>query len=615
MDFDQGINGDGVHATSAGRREPVMRDRMGRLPAGTDGRPLLGFATLSHSNLKSWARVEAAQGHNTRTKNTPNARKDAPQPVELLDERSGSYVDRVKDVLREHAVPVKIRKGGTIACEDVYGASPEYWNRNGDWKLKPVDDVMNDPVVQAALALARRKHGSLLVSCSLHLDEESPHVHVISVPLVHRAHAKRGRKPKATPRDEQGKPLEDARPLVLKWSLDVSSIRGLSSKLEKNHDQWAEVCKPYGLVRGARGSDMTEAERRARRNRQTGRASLAEKDAREQRQHLHEEAERSRNRAADHERRTADLKKDAAAKAEEAEADRLAAKLERDIAEAAVARSRSLEEENERIRSVLAKDEEKLAAEKKALEGRANALARESDTHRDQMRFIARALEPTSPVELFHQDGKPQVRGLDASDWNGVRGNWAWLPGGIEALAKRITRLAVREADAEKVQNDREALNLEQDRHRVQLSVLEKALDPSGGLSIEKAGSDIRLIGVTEQETVALKEAPSWLKSGIERIIAGVRSVADRAALLDQRIKNVEERDAILRGNEDLFDEKASLLQRTLAHAMQFRKLWDHIPSSERSPAVNSAISVAEGLTTDDLPPGFTLPGRGGASR
>src|SRR5690606_26047412 len=200
----------------------------------------------------------------------PDAREGAPKPIELLSEKSGSYLDRVNAILAEHgepavdgkpARPVKPRKGGTIACEDVYGASPEYWNRDGDWKLKPVEEIERDPVVQAAVALARRKHGRRLVSCSLHPDEESPHVHVIFVPLVKREHSKRGRKPNGTPRDTNGKPLEDNRPKVEKWTLDVSSMRGRPSDLEKNHDEWAEICAPFGLVRGAKGSEMSEEER------------------------------------------------------------------------------------------------------------------------------------------------------------------------------------------------------------------------------------------------------------------------------------------------------------------------------------------------------------------
>ena len=151
----------------------ISRDPAGRLPDGA----ALGFATLTHSNLKSYAKIEAAEGHNTRAKNTPNARSDAPRPVELLEEQSGSYVDRVKAILAEHGsagVPVKPRRNSVIACEDIYGASPEYWNRNGNWREKTLDQLIEDPVIQGALELARRTHGPRLVSCSLHVPRQRP---------------------------------------------------------------------------------------------------------------------------------------------------------------------------------------------------------------------------------------------------------------------------------------------------------------------------------------------------------------------------------------------------------------------------------------------------------
>ncbi|QNP45979.1 plasmid recombination protein [Sphingomonas sediminicola] len=232
--------------------KPERKGYVGRFPAQADGRPALGFATLSHNNLKTWTQVARAQGHNTRKIEAPNARKDAPEPIELLASATGSYVDRVKGVLQDHKVATKVRRNaGAIASEDVYSASPEYWNRAGDWKSKPTSEILADPVVQAALALARKKHGKRLISVTLHLDEESPHVHVVAVPLVQREHAVRGRLPKHCARDEAGKPI-DVRPKVLKWSLDPSSIRGRSKQLEANHDEWAAACEKLGLVRGSR---------------------------------------------------------------------------------------------------------------------------------------------------------------------------------------------------------------------------------------------------------------------------------------------------------------------------------------------------------------------------
>lgn len=637
MDFGQGSNTGGEQTSSMGAAAPIARDRSGRLPVGANGRKILGFVTLSHSNLKSWAKVEAAQGHNTRRLETPNARKDAPAPIELLEEKSGSYVGRVKAILVEHGVPVKIRKGGTIACEDVYGASPEYWNRDGSWRLKPVEEIQNDPVVQAALALARRKHGPRLVSCSLHLDEESPHIHVISVPLVERAHSKRGRKPKGTPRDENGKALEDSRPKVTKWSLDVSSIRGRSSDLEKNHDEWAEVCEPFDLVRGAKGSAMTQEQRRARRNRQTGRSSKAEMEARQERERLHEEAERSRASGEDYE-------KAAEAKARAAEADRAAARQEREEAEATAARARAQEAENERIRGELDERVAKLRRSETEVEEQAASLEREATLHNDQMRLISKALDPANPFELHYRHERVEVEGgLDEQDENASRGSWGWLTGGLAHLAQLLAGLRDREAAAterlqnadaqlgaagasrEKLEEDRLAFRMEVGAHRLRMGILEKVLNPAATIQLTMKGGKVSALGLSDDDNTRLEQGPDWFRAAFEGFITRLHGLAksqadvwarERAvALREDAVAKLEDDKARLVDQRTEFEKEQSAWRRTLNLANAFQRDWQAIAPDGRSPAINDAIAKAGRLTMEDLPPGYNLPGQGGLDR
>lgn len=645
MDFGHGTISEGEQASSIGAAMPLARDRTGKLPAGAHGSIILGFATLSHSNLKSYAKIEAAQGHNTRALETPNARKDAPAPIELLDEKSGTFVERVKAILREHgqpaqdgkpARPVMPRKGGTIACEDVYGASPEYWNRNGDWKLKPVEEVRNDPVVQAALALARKKHGPRLVSCSLHLDEESPHIHIVSVPLVRRAHAKRGKKPKGTPRDADGNFL-DPRPLVEKWSLDVSSIRGLSSQLEKNHDEWAEVCNSFGLVRGARGSDMTKEQRRARRNRQTGRSSKAEMEARQERERLHEEAERSRSREADYEA-------EAEAKAAAAETDRAVARQERQEAEALAVRARAQEAENDQIRSDLRDREAKLKSREEELGRRAAALSREAGIHNDQVRLIARALTIPDTVHFREVNGGIELDGdLDERDREAVGGSWDWLTGGLVHLARHLIGLRDREATAterlrkanaeleaasaakERLGEDRLAFRMEAGAHRMRIGILQKVLDPAATTQLVMKDGKLTVLGLSEDDMIRVDQGPGWFRAAFGGFVkklyelgkgqAEVRAREKAIGLREADVAKLEDERTSLADQRVKFEKKQSAWSSTLDRARAFQIAWDGIPPDERAPEIADAIEKAKGLTTDDLPPGFNLPGRGGQSR
>lgn len=59
------------------------------------------------------------------------------------------------------------------------------------------------------------------------------------------------------------------------------------------------------------------------------------------------------------------------------------------------------------------------------------------------------------------------------------------------------------------------------------------------------------------------------------------------------------------------------MLVSTVDRARKFLEAWTGIPEEGRTPQVNAAVNAATGLTVEDLPPGYTLPGRsaGGAVR
>lgn len=444
--------------------EPEVDRKAGgnRFPTRSDGSSALGFATLSHSNLKSWAQVRDAQGHNTRTIDTPNAREGAPEPIELLDEQSGTYIERVKAVLVAHDVPVRIRKGGTIATEDVYGASPEYWNGDGDWKRKPVDEIVNDPVVQAAVAHARRKHGRRLVSCSLHIDEESPHIHVIAVPLVFREHAIRGPKPKDCKLDENGKPI-DYRPKVGKWSLDVSSERGLSSQLERNHDAWAAACEDFGLVRGERGSDMTLEAKRARRNSQTGRASMAEKEAREKREGLERAAHEFNERAEANDKVAKKLLEEAAAEKAAAEDARQEAERSRKAQLALETTLNELIASAHMTKAEADADRETAANLKKSLEIRESKLE-------TALTFVSDILDPEIDVSVTRVDGAMTLTGkYDPQDALSLQDLPGPLYAGVASLLSETADRKQHQAQLgqarQQVESDRKQLNSERETY------------------------------------------------------------------------------------------------------------------------------------------------------
>lgn len=86
------------------------------------------YATLSHRKIRGWAHLRKVEQHNDRDIITPAREEGRPMPIELID-GPGDMVDRTQALLTEKSVPHKLRSNSVLAYEDVYGASPEYWDR------------------------------------------------------------------------------------------------------------------------------------------------------------------------------------------------------------------------------------------------------------------------------------------------------------------------------------------------------------------------------------------------------------------------------------------------------------------------------------------------------
>ena len=232
------------------------------------------YCTLSHRKIHGWGHMRLVEQHNGREIDTPAREEDRPMPIEQLA-GDGDMVDRTRALLTAKGVPHKLRKNNVLAYEDVYGASPGYWDIQypDGWKNAPVEDLERDPVAVALMQHVKRKYGEKLVSVRLHLDEKSPHWHVVSVPLVTRMHKQRGRKRK----DGVVPPPIEKTTL---YASHETERGGSGRRLEIEHDEWAEATAHLGLVRGARGSDLTEEERRERRIRDTQSSRQGEERAR-----------------------------------------------------------------------------------------------------------------------------------------------------------------------------------------------------------------------------------------------------------------------------------------------------------------------------------------------
>lgn len=125
---------------------------------------------VRHVKHKSLGTIAASSSHTMRRRPTPNADPSKPAPEVWIG--SSSPADDVKAVL-----PEKRRKNAVLALEYVLTASPEFFATapEAQWRsylrdqLTMLQDYYRAPNV---------------VSAVLHLDEKTPHLSVMIVPLV-----------------------------------------------------------------------------------------------------------------------------------------------------------------------------------------------------------------------------------------------------------------------------------------------------------------------------------------------------------------------------------------------------------------------------------------------
>ncbi len=144
---------------------------------------------------------------------------------------------------------VKVQRNQNTLLMVMLSGSPETMNAMGRGKLL---DWAQDSLAWAQDTFGREN----VVSASLHVDEKTPHIHLIVVPLVKgeskRTANKRRLKEEAGQKPKQYNINHD------KWRLCCSEVfcagRGANNKLKQYHDSYYErVGQKYGLSRGVEG--------------------------------------------------------------------------------------------------------------------------------------------------------------------------------------------------------------------------------------------------------------------------------------------------------------------------------------------------------------------------
>ena len=190
-----------------------------------------GIVTFDNEGpITTWQRLASVQAHNNRDQPEPHCDPNGLKPAHFIGR--GNLVEEVKAKLREHGIdPASLRKNANIAFEAVLSASRSFFEG-------ATEDERWDRI--AGFVLAARKAAEAtwgrfrIVSLVLHLDEYTPHIHVVILPLIKKVYERW---------PERGEV----------WALVGRVISG-PGEYQRVHDIYAEHMAALGLKRGESGS-------------------------------------------------------------------------------------------------------------------------------------------------------------------------------------------------------------------------------------------------------------------------------------------------------------------------------------------------------------------------
>lgn len=138
------------------------------------------YTVLRIAKLKSWGAIGGAGEHNARKRETPNA-----DPERLRNNRSviGAPGLDLAHAVRERIGEQTIRKNAVLAVEGILSASPEYFRPGNAQEYGAYEPDRLEDWVEASKTWLTQKYGDRVVSAVLHLDEATPHIQFVLVPL------------------------------------------------------------------------------------------------------------------------------------------------------------------------------------------------------------------------------------------------------------------------------------------------------------------------------------------------------------------------------------------------------------------------------------------------
>ena len=151
----------------------------------------------------------------------------------IFFKKSDDWLGDIKGELHAHGID-KWRKDAVMFIDSVYSASPEFFEGKNKYEI--------EGYFRQCLAYHEKEYGGHVINAVVHLDESTPHMHVVSVPIVEK-------EPKIE-KDENGL----IKPTKKEYSLSAKKVIGNQAQMRRAHDHFHEqVGQVWGLERGELG--------------------------------------------------------------------------------------------------------------------------------------------------------------------------------------------------------------------------------------------------------------------------------------------------------------------------------------------------------------------------
>jgi len=206
----------------------------------------MNFAVCRVKKLKA-SNLAAVGNHNMRISNVPQRDPDG-QYERIFGDKNKTTKDLVEEIIDKEIDTeiTTIRKDAVVAVELVLSASPEYFRpgKAEEWGQYEIDKV--ESWRDATIEFIKEKYGeNRLADVCLHLDEATPHMHVVLVPLDKKNIKKRRTKQQIKNNEENE--VKECTTLNARDMFDRTALTQLQT-------DYADALKSLNIKRGVKKS-------------------------------------------------------------------------------------------------------------------------------------------------------------------------------------------------------------------------------------------------------------------------------------------------------------------------------------------------------------------------